>query len=92
MNSFFFSREIQHASEMITSVDNAWIDSVAHPSKSSNDSLYARGEAMMNENEFNSLKNHYQQFRERFRLFDQRFIVACLHLPAAQHIGVPAKS
>jgi len=91
MNSFFFSREIQHASEMITSVDNAWIDSVAHPSKSSNDSLYSRGEAMMNENEFNSLKNHYEQFRERFRLFDQRFLVACLHLPAAQHIAVPAK-
>jgi len=77
---------------MISSVDNAWIDSVAHPSTLTNDSLYARGEAIMNENEFNSLKNHYQQFRERFRLFDQRFIVACLHLPAAQHIGVPAKS
>jgi hypothetical protein len=75
----------------MTSVDNAWIDSVAHQSTLTNDSLYARGEAIMNENEFNSLKNHYEQFRERFRLFDQRFIVACLHLPAAQHIAVPAK-
>ena len=76
---------------MISSVDNAWIDSVAHPAKHTNDSSYARGEAMMNDNEFNSLKNHYEQFRERFRLFDQRFLVACLHLPAAQHIAVPAK-
>lgn len=82
---------MQHASEMISSVDNAWIDSVTHPSQPSYDSVYARGEAMMNENEFNSLKNHYEQFRERFRLFDQRFLVACLHLPAAQHIAVPAK-
>lgn len=82
---------MQHASEMISSVDNAWIDSVAHPAKQTIDSSYARGEAMMNDNEFNSLKNHYEQFRERFRLFDQRFLVACLHLPAAQHIAVPAK-
>ncbi|UJR33396.1 hypothetical protein I4U23_020843 [Adineta vaga] len=85
------TEEIQHASEVISSVDNAWIDSIAHPSKLSNDSPYARGEAIMNDNEFNSLKNHFEQFRERFRIFDQRFIVACLHLPAAQHIAVPAK-
>ena len=76
---------------MISSVDNAWIDAVTHPSKQTNDSLYASGKAMMNENEFNSLKTQYEQFREKFRLFDQRFIVACLHLPAAQHIAVPAK-
>ncbi|CAF0729071.1 unnamed protein product [Adineta ricciae] len=85
------AEEIQHASEMISSVDNAWIDSVAHPSKLSNDSPYARGEAIMNDNEFNALTNHFEQFRERFRVFDQRFLVACLHLPAAQHIAVPAK-
>jgi len=84
-------KRIDHASEMIDSVDNAWIDSVAHPSNLPEDSPYARGEAIMNENEFNSLKNHYDQFRERFRVFDQRFLVACLHLPAAQHIAVPAK-
>jgi hypothetical protein len=82
---------MQHASEMISSVDNAWIDSVAHPSELTNDSAYARGEAIMNDNEFDSLKNHFEQFRKRFRVFDQRFIVACLHLPAAQHIAVPAK-
>jgi len=82
---------MQHASEMISSVDNAWIDSVAHPSELTNDSVYARGEAIMNDNEFDSLKNHFEQFRKRFRVFDQRFIVACLHLPAAQHIAVPAK-
>ena len=76
---------------MISTVDNAWIDAVAHSSETSNESLYARGEAIMNDNEFNSLKNHYEQFREKFRVFDQRFIVACLHLPAAQHIAVPAK-
>ncbi|CAF1532042.1 unnamed protein product [Adineta steineri] len=85
------NNEFQHASEMITSVENSWIDSVAHPSKLTDDSPYARGEAVMNDNEFNSLKNHFEQFRERFRVFDQRFIVACLHLPAAQHIAVPAK-
>ncbi|CAF4327181.1 unnamed protein product, partial [Rotaria magnacalcarata] len=60
-------------------------------SKLSNESLYARGEAMMNDKEFLSLKLHFEQFRQKFRLFDQRFIVACLHLPAAQHIAVPAK-
>lgn len=76
---------------MMSSVDNAWIDSVSQSSNNSNESLYARGEAIMNENEFKSLKNHYEQFRERFRVFDQRFMVACLHLPAAQHIAVPAK-
>jgi hypothetical protein len=76
---------------MISSVDNAWIDSVTHSSELNDDLLYASGEAIMNENEFNALQNRYQQFREKFRLFDQRFIVACLHLPAAQHIGVPAK-
>lgn len=76
---------------MISSVDNAWIDSVAHASQSNDDSLYARGEALMNEQDFQSLKKQFEQFREQFRLFDQRFIVACLHLPAAQHIAVPAK-
>ena len=90
MYSFHFSG-FQGVSELISSVDDAWIQSVAHSSKSTNDSLYASGEAMMNENEFNSLKSHYDQYRERFRLFNQRFIVACLHLPAAQHIAVPAK-
>ncbi|CAF3399146.1 unnamed protein product [Rotaria socialis] len=83
--------EIQHASEMITSVDNAWIESIAHSSALPNESLYARGEAMMTDKEFHSLKLHFEQFRQKFRLFDQRFIVACLHLPAAQHIAVPAK-
>ncbi|CAF0762052.1 unnamed protein product [Rotaria sordida] len=77
---------------MISSVDNAWIESIAKSSTLTNDSIYARGEAIMNDNEFNSLKQHFEQFRREFRLFDQRFIVACLHLPAAQHIGVPAKS
>ncbi|CAF5209923.1 unnamed protein product, partial [Rotaria magnacalcarata] len=62
--------EIQHASEMITSVDNAWIESIAHSSKLSNESLYARGEAMMNDKEFLSLKLHFEQFRQKFRLFD----------------------
>jgi hypothetical protein len=87
----FFSSEFEASSEIVSNVDNAWIESVAHSSKLTNDSSYARGEAMMNENEFNSLKNHYEQYRERFRLFNQRFMVACLHLPAAQHIAVPAK-
>ena len=93
MSDGFFSliREIQHAADMISSVDNAWIDAVAHPSESSDDSLYARGEALMNEQDFQSLKTQYEQFRKQFRMFDQRFIVACLHLPAAQHIAVPAK-
>ncbi len=76
---------------MISSVDNAWIDAVAHPSKSKDDTAYARGEAMMSDDEFKALKTQYEQFREQFRLFDQRFLVTCLHLPAAQHIGVPAK-
>ena len=77
---------------MISSVDNAWIDAVTHPSKSKDDTAYARGEALMPEEEFQALKTRYEQFREQFRLFDQRFLVACLHLPAAQHIGVPAKT
>ncbi|CAF2326197.1 unnamed protein product [Rotaria sp. Silwood2] len=83
--------EILDASEVISSVDNAWIQSIASSSSLTNDSAYARGEAIMNDNEFNSLKQHFEQFRQKFRLFDQRFIVACLHLPAAQHIAVPAK-
>ncbi|CAF0785948.1 unnamed protein product [Rotaria sp. Silwood1] len=83
--------EFHDESEMITSVDNAWIESVANASRLTDDSKYARGEAIMNDNEFNSLKQHFEQFRQKFRLFDQRFIVACLHLPAAQHIAVPAK-
>jgi hypothetical protein len=76
---------------MISSVDNAWIDAVAHRSESKDDSLYARGEARMNDDDFHALRNQYEQFYERFRLFNQRFLVACLHLPAAQHIAVPAK-
>lgn len=77
---------------MTASVDKAWIDSIANSSALPNESAYARGEAMMSDNEFNALKVHFEQFRQKFRLFDQRFIVACLHLPAAQHIAVPAKA
>ena len=77
---------------MVSSVDNAWIESVAHSSEITNDSLYAQSEAMMNDNEFNSLKIYLENFRQKFRLFDQHFMVACLHLPAAQHIAVPPKA
>ena len=87
----FIRSDIHHASELISSVDSAWIDSVAHPSTTNDDSSYARGEALMSDEDFNALKTRFEQFCQGFRMFDQRFTVACLHLPAAQHIAVPAK-
>ncbi|CAF1582154.1 unnamed protein product, partial [Didymodactylos carnosus] len=73
-----------HNSEMVESVDEAWIDSV-----NISPSAQILKDHPLEMTEFNQLKEQYDKIREEFRLFDHRFTVACLRLPNALHISVP---